>query len=69
MERADGEIGTERFSLYNQIEQKLVNNVAWLSIDQSTSSYLLKPYVSGFSYNIANQTPPNDWGHIYILAH
>jgi peptide/nickel transport system substrate-binding protein/oligopeptide transport system substrate-binding protein len=69
MERADSDLGSDRFALYYQIEQQLVNDVAWLSIDQGTNSYLLRTYITGFSYNIANEIPPDDWGHIYVMEH
>ncbi|HEU5378906.1 MAG TPA: peptide ABC transporter substrate-binding protein [Ktedonobacteraceae bacterium] len=58
-----------RMQAYNQIEQQLVNDVAWLPMEQVNATYLLKPYVIGVVDNAQNLTPPDDWGKIYIAAH
>jgi len=60
---------TARLALYNQIEQQLVNEVAWLPVDQRNTSAVLKPYVIGQVYNASSLIPPNDWGSIYIANH
>lgn len=60
---------TARLALYNQIEQQLVNEVAWMPIDQRDTSAILKPYVIGQVYNASSLIPPNDWGSIYIATH
>ncbi|HET8840764.1 MAG TPA: peptide ABC transporter substrate-binding protein [Ktedonobacteraceae bacterium] len=60
---------TARMQTYNQIEQQLVNDVAWLPIYQVNASYLLKPYVIGFVNNSQDLTPPDDWGNVYIAKH
>lgn len=60
---------TTRMQAYNKIEQQLINDVAWLPIFQSTSTYLLKPYVIGVVDNPLSITPPDDWGNIYIAKH
>lgn len=54
---------------YNAIEQQLVNDVAWLPMQQVITTYLLKPYVIGIVDNAQSLTPPNDWGSIYIAQH
>ncbi len=70
METADGTLDqVARMKLYNQIEQKLINDVAWLPIDQVANTYVLKPYVIGVIDNAQNLTPPDDWGNIYIAVH
>lgn len=70
MAKADGMSDpVARMQLYNQIEQQLVNDVAWLPMEQITVTYLLKPYVIGVVDNAEYITPPNDWGNIYIAAH
>jgi peptide/nickel transport system substrate-binding protein/oligopeptide transport system substrate-binding protein len=69
LERADGDFGSDRFSLYNQAEQSLINDVTWLSLAQATDNYLLRPYVIGLTYNQSAEIPPDDWGQIYIAAH
>lgn len=60
---------TARMHAYNQIEQQLVNDVAWLPMQQVAAAYLLKPYVRGIVDNDLNLIPPDDWGNIYIAAH
>ena len=59
---------TSRFQAYNQAEQSLVNDVAWLPMEQVTAIYLLKPCVSGFVVDHQDLTPPNDWGNTYITT-
>jgi len=58
-----------RLLKYNQAEQQLVNDVAWLPMEQSTLNVLLKPYVKGVVFNAQALVPPNDWGSVYITAH
>ena len=60
---------TARMAAYNRIEQQLVNDVAWLPVQQVTTNYLLKPYVVGVVDNAEDLTPPDDWGSIYIATH
>ncbi|GHO54932.1 peptide ABC transporter substrate-binding protein [Ktedonobacter robiniae] len=55
----------ERISQYNKIEQQLVEDTAWISIDQRQSSYVLKPCVKGVVDNAQLLTPPRDWANIY----
>jgi oligopeptide transport system substrate-binding protein len=58
-----------RLQAYQQAEQQLVNDVAWLPIEQVTSVFLRKPYVTGIVDNGMGITPPDDWAKIYILQH
>jgi oligopeptide transport system substrate-binding protein len=58
-----------RMQQYNQVEQQLVNDVAWLPMEQVTNTFVLKPYVKGMVFNAQDIFPPNDWGNIYIAAH
>ncbi len=60
---------TARLAQYNQAEQQLVNDVAWLPMYQVTNTFVLKPYVKGVVFNPQDLTPPDDWGNIYIAAH
>jgi oligopeptide transport system substrate-binding protein len=60
---------TSRLLAYNQAEQQLVNDVAWMPVEQVTLNVLLKPYVKGVVFNPRGLTSPNDWGAIYIAAH
>jgi len=67
LETADTTLNsTTRFQTYNQAEQQLVNDVAWLPIEQVANTYLLKPNVVGVVDNAVTLTPPNDWANIYI---
>lgn len=69
MATADSDFGSDRLALYQDIEQKLVNDVAWIPMFQRTGTYALKPYVFGVSDNSTAQTPPNDWSKVYIALH
>ena len=58
-----------RLSAYQQAEQQLVNDVAWMPMEQVTETYLRKPYVIGITDNELGLIPPNDWANIYIVQH
>jgi len=58
-----------RLRAYNQAEQLLVNDVAWLPVNQVTRSQVVKPYGEGLVFNSSGFTPPDDWGAVYIAAH
>jgi oligopeptide transport system substrate-binding protein len=60
---------TSRLQAYMTAEQQLVNDVAWLSMEQVEVSQVLKPYVKGVVFNPQLLIPPDDWGNIYIQAH
>src|SRR5258708_19450206 len=60
---------TARFAAYNQAEQKLVNDVAWLPLYQSPTARLRKPYVVGITPNAIGEIPPWAWANVYIAAH
>src|SRR6266478_1077795 len=55
-----------RMQAYNQAEQQLVNDVAWLPMEQVAVAQVLKPYVKGMVFNPQLLIPPNDWGNIFI---
>jgi peptide/nickel transport system substrate-binding protein/oligopeptide transport system substrate-binding protein len=59
----------DRAHTYNDLEQKLVNDVAWLPNDQRTQPTLTKTYVIGLIRNAQSEVPPNDWANIYIASH
>ncbi len=70
LEQADGmPNGPDRYAQYNKAEQQLVNDVAWLPMEQVTAAFVLKPYVQGLVFNPQSLTPPNDWGSVYISTH
>lgn len=58
-----------RLQAYQQAEQQLVNDVAWLPLEQVTSIFLRKPYVVGIVDNGIGIIPPNEWAGIYMLQH
>ena len=59
----------QRGSLYQTIEQKLVNDIAWIPMFQRLGFYALKPYVYGIVDNPTGETPSNDWANVYIAVH
>lgn len=58
-----------RLQQYMQAEQQLVNDVAWLPMEQVAVSQVLKAYVKGVVFNPQLLIPPDDWGNIYIATH
>ncbi len=56
----------ERLQQYNQAEQQLVNDVAWLPVYQVALPIVLKPCVTGMVFNPQLLIPPDDWGNVYI---
>ncbi|HLG61808.1 MAG TPA: peptide ABC transporter substrate-binding protein [Ktedonosporobacter sp.] len=55
-----------RMQQYNQAEQQLVNDVAWLPMYQVNATIVRKPCVAGVVDNAQQLTPPDDWGSIFI---
>ncbi|MGH2493613.1 MAG: peptide ABC transporter substrate-binding protein [Ktedonobacteraceae bacterium] len=55
-----------RAAAYNDIEQQLVNYVAWFPMEQQEINILRKPCVQGITENALNLLPPDDWGKVYI---
>jgi oligopeptide transport system substrate-binding protein len=58
-----------RLQAYMAAEQQLVNDVAWLPMEQVGVSQVLKPYVRGMVFNALLLIPPNDWGNVFIATH
>jgi oligopeptide transport system substrate-binding protein len=57
---------TARLAAYNAAEQQLINDVAWMPMEQQLAFGLRKPCVQGFVPNALGLTPPEDWANIYI---
>ncbi len=57
---------TARLQAYNKAEQALVNDVAWLPMEQQYTSSLIKPCVKGFQTNGEGLFPPDSWSRVYI---
>ncbi|HLZ81633.1 MAG TPA: peptide ABC transporter substrate-binding protein, partial [Ktedonobacteraceae bacterium] len=55
-----------RLQAYNNIEQQLVNYVAWFPMEQNTFVYRIQPCVQGWLENAQGQVAPDDWGRIFI---
>ena len=58
--------GDARLQQYMNAEQQLVNDVAWLPMEQVNAAILRKPCLTGLVDNAQGLVPPNDWGNIYI---
>ncbi|MBV9229741.1 MAG: peptide ABC transporter substrate-binding protein [Chloroflexi bacterium] len=54
-----------RVQSYQQAEQQLVNDVAWIPMEQVAANFLRSPYIIGIVNNAQGQIPPNDWANIY----
>ena len=57
---------TSRLQQYNEAEQNLVNDVAWIPRFQDTNAFARKPCVVGITDNAQNFITQDDWGVIYI---
>ncbi|GCE13078.1 peptide ABC transporter substrate-binding protein [Tengunoibacter tsumagoiensis] len=57
---------TKRAQLYNEAEQQLVNDVAWIPLYQSVNHTLINPKVQGYVDNALLIIPPDDWSKVYI---
>jgi len=55
-----------RMKTYQQAEQQLVNDVAWMPMEQVTAIFLRKATVIGIVDNAQGMIPPDDWANIYI---
>jgi peptide/nickel transport system substrate-binding protein/oligopeptide transport system substrate-binding protein len=67
MEQADHTLDqTQRLKMYNQAEQQLVNDVAWIPTNQVTNVLVRKPCVAGMVDNAQGFIQPDNWGNIYI---
>jgi len=70
LEKADSIFQSDqRMQIYQKAEQQLVNDVAWIPMEQVTNVYLLKPYVIGMAENQQSLIPPDNWANIYIVQH
>jgi oligopeptide transport system substrate-binding protein len=67
MAQADVDLNpTTRAQLYNQAEQLLVNQVAWIPLQQQKTFYNLLPSVHGFAFNSLGVVPLATWQKIYL---
>ncbi len=59
----------KRMQMYNQAEQMVVEEVAWIPYQQSKIAWRLRTYVHGFTYNGLGIMLDVDWPNVYIAAH
>ena len=59
----------QRFSLYNQVEQTVINEGGWIPFSQQKNVYTSQNWVHGYLLDAGGLTPQANWGDIYILAH
>ncbi len=66
MEQADSNPDQNaRLKQYNQAEQQLIDDVAWIPLYQVFANQLVKPCVQNLITNPQELIPPDDWGAIY----
>ena len=58
-----------RLTQYQQAEQILVKEVGWLSLDQATTWWEIRPWVVNFSIAPNGLTPLQTWQQVYITQH
>jgi oligopeptide transport system substrate-binding protein len=57
-----------RLKLYQDAEQKIVNDVGWLSLWQERVFTVTASKVKNLKLNAQQLIPPDDWGNIYIAG-
>ncbi|GLV54470.1 peptide ABC transporter substrate-binding protein [Dictyobacter sp. S3.2.2.5] len=55
-----------RAKKYNELEQKLSSESAWIPLYQTTADVMLSPHVHGYINDPLGVVDPEDWGDIYI---
>ncbi|MBE3558050.1 MAG: peptide ABC transporter substrate-binding protein [Ktedonobacteraceae bacterium] len=56
----------ERLKLYNDAEQKIVNDVGWIPLFQFNTNTLINPKLYGYKDTPLGITAPDDWADIYF---
>ena len=57
---------SSRAQLYNQAEQLLVDQGAWIPLNQQKTFYNLPTFVHSFVYNSLGEVPMSSWQQIYL---
>jgi oligopeptide transport system substrate-binding protein len=66
--QADGEQNAEeRLKLYQDAEQKIVNDVGWIVTYQSSLTALVNPKLRGWKLNPLGTIATSDWANIYFV--
>lgn len=58
----------QRYQLYAQAEQRLIDDVAWLPLFQGVKSMVVKPCVQGWTDSPLDQVAPDDWAKISLSS-
>ena len=69
MAQADIDLGSDRMSLYNQAEQLLVTQVAWMTLDQGQTFYNVPTWVHNFQFSSLGVVTLGTWQQIYLSSH
>lgn len=65
--RADGDQNlAERIKLYQDAEQKIVNDVGWITTHQITYEEVINPRLRGWKLNLMGAIATSDWANIYF---
>jgi oligopeptide transport system substrate-binding protein len=59
----------KRMALYNQAEQIIVNEVPWITYEQSKALWRQRPWVRGFGLNSLGMMVDTAWPNVYIASH
>ena len=70
MTQADMDLNpATRTQEYNQAEQLLVDQGAWIPVYQAKTPYNQPTYLHGLEYNSLQEIPLSSWQSIYLTAH
>jgi ABC-type oligopeptide transport system substrate-binding subunit len=58
---------TERLKLYQDAEQKIVNDVGWIVTYQSSYGYSVNPKLHGWHLNSLGSIAASDWANIFFI--
>jgi oligopeptide transport system substrate-binding protein len=59
----------KRMTLYNEAEQQLVDDVAWIPYAQPKGIWRIKTYIQGFTPSALGLLTNLDWANVEVLAH
>ncbi len=57
---------TTRLKMYNEAEQKIINDAGWISLYQNKIQLMKSTKLQGIVFNALSITPPDDWANIFI---
>jgi oligopeptide transport system substrate-binding protein len=58
----------KRASLYNDAEQKLINDIAWIPLYQPSTLIVQNPKLHGYKTNALQITDPDSWHDVYFTV-